>query len=129
MDKDNNYKLKYLKYKTKYINLLNQHGGLCEDINNNSYYCMKKREVDQIINLIKIDCKILNDKYYNYKLIELNKIKNEANNEEITKYIDDNAITILNKKREDCNNPNLKQLPGGIFIPAIPNIQNTTPKY
>jgi len=108
MDKDNNYKLKYLKYKTKYLNLLNQHGGLCEDKNDNSFYCMKKREVDQIIKLIKIDCKILNDKYYNDKLIE------------------------LNKKREDCNNPNLKQLPGGIFMPDIPNIQNiqnTSPKY
>jgi hypothetical protein len=122
MDKDNNYKLKYLKYKTKYLNLLNQHGGLCEDKNDNSFYCMKKREVDQIINLIKIDCNIQNNEYYNNKLNELNKIKNEANNEEITKYINDNAITILNKKKEDCNNPNLTQLPGGIFIPAIPNI-------
>lgn len=133
MNNDNIYKLKYVKYKTKYINLLNQHGGLCEN-DNNSPDCIKKKEVDQIINLIKYhDCKKFDQKYYDDKKNDLNKIYNEVN-DDIKKYINDIAIPILNKKRDDCKNPNLQQLPGRTFIPPITNIQNTNflptnPKY
>ena len=64
-DKDLNYKNKYLKYKIKYLNLLNQNGGN-EETNkiltffNNWFNSIKEEEKDTYYKLIKDDFKSFN---------------------------------------------------------------------
>jgi len=47
MNNNDIYKLKYIKYKTKYLNLLNQNGGACEP-SDEKWLCDFKTKIDLI---------------------------------------------------------------------------------
>jgi hypothetical protein len=100
MSNQENYKSKYLKYKTKYLNLLSQSGGFCEpgkpEVDG---VCKFKEEVDKIIK------ELPNHKCEWGNCIQLNRL---------------NEI-----KDKIMNNPNLKNDIKNYFINTITKIEGT----
>ena len=126
MNNQENYKSKYLKYKTKYLNLLSQSGGSCEKgtPEENSFICLKK-EFEQIINELPThECVWENCTYYSEKLNRLYKIRDKIMNipkleRDIKKDFVD-AITKIEGTQNSCKICTLKKEVDGIISDIIP---------
>jgi hypothetical protein len=87
MNKQEDYKSKYLKYKTKYLNLLNQSGGFCNEVTskNNQVLCYRVQELyEENKNIMKnfpdkikdYKCDLLNCRSYTYNISKLKSLVN-----------------------------------------------------
>ena len=106
MNNNDIYKLKYIKYKTKYLNLLNQNGGTCDD---EEWFCEFKTKIDSILHNVggltggKDSC----DDLFN-KINELNEIEKTHAKHSSWKAAQDYFLAaknrIINKQKEyECN--------------------------
>ena len=87
MNNQEDYKSKYLKYKTKYLNLLNQSGGGCDQVKlkNNKELCYRIQELNnEHENIMKkvplrvnhYKCDTLNCRSYTYYISKLKSLVN-----------------------------------------------------
>lgn len=103
MNNNDIYKLKYIKYKTKYLNLLNQNGGGCEKPEDSNKLQCIKLEISNIFRYLNGNSCESSYCDYLYKTIKRLNELNSLSDNEIKEYIKNNIpMTILTSKQQVC---------------------------